>query len=146
MLSYCHSSTWERATLDFSCKQDKIPPAITLWHHRDSHHKENLCDCISAPSHINTQGQPSMWFGESWGRHFIHSELKWDKRHPPSKLSCFQKQLHDFQRHHSPQYISTSHMSLGESSLSGEPQFPAHSSLATENIKIHYTHTLLHCS
>lgn len=43
--------------------------------------------------------------------------------------------------HHSPQYISTSQMSLGESSFSGEPQLPAHSSLATENIKIHYTHT-----
>lgn len=44
--------------------------------------------------HIRT----SMWFGDSRGRHFIHSELKWDKRHPPSKLSCFQKELHGSQR------------------------------------------------
>lgn len=82
-------------------------------------------------------GQPCRWFGESWGRHFIHSKLKWDKRHCHASKSSSMV----LRGHHSPQYISTSQMSLRESSFSGEPQLPAHSSLATENIKLHYTHT-----
>lgn len=152
MVSYCHSSTWERATLDFSCKQDKIPPAIALWHHRDPRHKENLC-----PSTVQTwynamiaaQLRPTWTPKDSQACGLGRAEAgtsyiqNWNEIKDTLPQNCHASKSSSMilRGHHSPQYISTSQMSLGESSFSGEPQIPAHSSLATENIKIHYTHT-----
>lgn len=152
MLSYCHSSTWERAMLDFSCKQYEIPPAIVLWHHRDPHHKDNLCPStvqtwynamIAAqlhPTWTPKDSQACVLGRAEAGTSYIQN---WNEIKDTLPQNCHASKSSSMilRGHHSPQYISTSQMSLGESSFFGEPQLSAHSSLATENIKIHYTHT-----
>lgn len=85
--SSCHSAV---------TSQGSTPQGKLVWLHLSSIPHEHL----RTAKHV------------VWGelRQALHTfRIERDKRHPPSKLSCFQKQLHDFQRHHSPQYISTSH-------------------------------------
>lgn len=128
--SSCHSAV----TSQGSMPQGKV----VSQHSTDlvQHH-----DCSSAPSHVNTMDSHAGGLGRAEaGTSYIQN---WNEIKDTLPQNCHASKSSSvvLKGHHSPQYISTSQMSLGESSFSGEPQLPAHSSLATDNIKLHYTHT-----
>lgn len=128
-----HSTTLGRAMLHFRLQtQHKIHPCHRAVKSRGPITYAEEDPCLSTLYPWCTTTAIASWLhptwtsrdsqacglGESWGRHFIHSELKWDKRQPPSKLPCLKKQLHDSaESTASPLYICISHTLLGKSSL-----------------------------
>lgn len=135
---------WKEPCCIFGGKQrTKVIPAIALWSHEDPSTPATEDSCpgtvytcckatvIASWLHRTWTFRDSQacGLGESWGRHFIHSELKWDKRHPPAKLPCFKKQLHDSPL---PRYTDVSATGYrAKAAFSSESQLPVHSSLAT---------------
>lgn len=95
---------WKEPCCIFSCNhRTKSIPAVALWSHGDPSltprrtcvpaqyilGAKPLWSHLGSIPHEHLETAKRVVLGESWGRHFIHSELKWHKRHPPSKLSCF---------------------------------------------------------
>lgn len=124
---------WKEPCCIFSCKhRTKFIPARALWSHGDPSltprrtgvpaqyilgAKPLWLHLGSIPrEHLETAKRVVL--GRAEAGTYIHSELKWDKRHPPSKLPCFKKQLRDSaESTTSPLYICISHTLPGKSSL-----------------------------
>lgn len=134
----------------FHLHQDKIPTATVLWQHS---HKENLC-----PSTVQTwynamiasQLHPTWTHKDSQACGLGRAEAgtsyiqNWNEIKDTLPQNCHASKSSSMilRGHHSPLYSSTSHMSVGESSLSAEPQLPAHSSFGYRKYKnTLYTYT-----